>query len=499
MTPVAITNPNVYTVPDIDSDSDSGDYYRPHNRAKVYRSEEQEKNLIKLGCYYDPLKEYKRTYILQNLKCFDQQYDDKLQQHQLNVQKERENYLETLRKKKEEEKKIYDSLLTEVSNLTLDEEKLNKEFQDELKKQRKAVEEAIAYDRKRTETETAEARSKAEKEQKELEAKERKEKEIKKLKEMQDSDASLSGLEYFKKYYAKIEQYRDTFKPKLQDAAFSKAWFKRKSGIRRTISQLTSNHEFIFTKYKDIYALLMSIKQESNDAYEITLNYLAKEILGQVAQDVANKPYCAYIYARFTYMICSSIPEFTDYLLGRLYKRCPYVVPQFYDGDPNISDKELRAKLRYTYSDKKEKILETFLIHGERNRGFIMFYVGLCQTIPDPGHPPNPFAIKDAWLYLVRLLNMSLRAITPFLVIAVLDIAGKRLLESYPNQMPKIFRMLRNTVLPMMIADVHSDAKSAVQQIDIFLSAYFEKGIAQVVSETPPESTNIVKKASNSF
>lgn len=128
-----------------------------------------------------------------------------------------------------------------------------------------------------------------------------------------------------------------------------------------------------------------------------------------------------------------------------------------------------------------------------------MFYVGLCQTIPDPGHPPNPFAIKDAWLYLVRLLNMSLRAITPFLVIAVLDIAGKRLLESYPNQMPKIFRMLRNTVLPMMIADVHSDAKSAVQQIDIFLSAYFEKGIAQVVSETPPESTNIVKKASNSF
>lgn len=78
----------------------------------------------------------------------------------------------------------------------------------------------------------------------------------------------------------------------------------------------------------------MSLKQESNDAFEITLNYLAKEILRQVAVDVSNKPYCAYIYSRFAYMICSSIPEFTDYLLGRLYKRCPYIVPQFHDDDP---------------------------------------------------------------------------------------------------------------------------------------------------------------------
>ncbi|KAI9251999.1 GLE1-like protein-domain-containing protein [Helicostylum pulchrum] len=409
-------------------------------------------------------------------------------------------FLETLRKRKQEEKKIYDSFLSELSSLTLDEKKLDKEFQEELAKQRKSVEEAIAYDRKRTETETAEATSKAEKEQKDLEKKELKKQEIEKLKKKQESNATcLSGLEEFKKYYAKIEHYKVAFKPKLEDAAFSKAWFKKKSGIKRTISQLTSNHEFIFAKYKEIYALLMSLKQESNDAFEITLNYLAKEILRQVAVDVSNKPYCAYIYSRFAYMICSSIPEFTDYLLGRLYKRCPYIVPQFHDDDPNLSDEEMRVKLRYTYSDKKAKIKESFLLHGERNQGFIMFYAGLCQTIPDPGHPQNPFSIKDAWVYLVRLLNMSLRSISPFLVLAVLEIAGKRLLESYPNQTPKIFRLLRNTVLPLMLADLHPDAKSPIQRLDIFLSAYFEKGVAEVVSETPPESSNIVKKVNNSY
>ncbi|KAI8095701.1 GLE1-like protein-domain-containing protein [Thamnidium elegans] len=495
MTPVVITNPKVYTVPDIDSDSEPEDYYRPPNRAKHYRSEEQEKNLIRLGCYYNPLEEYKRTYILQNPKCFDQQYDIKLQQHQLKVEKEREMFLEKLRKKKEEDKKKYDSIMSELSNLTLDEKKLDKEFQEELAKQRKSVEEAIAYDRKIRETETAEARSKAEKEQKELEQEELKKKENEKLKKMKESNAtSLSGLEEFKKYYAKIEHYKVAFKPKMDDAAFSKAWFIKKKGIKRTISQLTSNHEFIFTKYKEIYALLMNIKQESNDAFEVTLNYLSKEILRQVEVDVSNKPYCAYIFARFTYMICSSIPEFTDYLLGRLYKRCPYIVPQFHDDDPTLSKKEMQKRLRYTYSDKQEKVGETFLLHAERNKGFIMFYVALCSTIPDPGHPQNPFSIKSVWIYLARLLNMSLRPISPFLVGGVLNIAGKGLLDNYPNQAPKLFRLLQDTVLPLMLAERTNDSNSAIISVGNFLSTYFEKGVAEIISETPPESQNIVKK-----
>ncbi|KAG2228591.1 hypothetical protein INT48_006016 [Thamnidium elegans] len=369
--------------------------------------------------------------------------------HQLKVEKEREMFLEKLRKKKEEDKKKYDSIMSELSNLTLDEKKLDKEFQEELAKQRKSKE---------------------------------------------SNATSLSGLEEFKKYYAKIEHYKVAFKPKMDDAAFSKAWFIKKKGIKRTISQLTSNHEFIFTKYKEIYALLMNIKQESNDAFEVTLNYLSKEILRQVEVDVSNKPYCAYIFARFTYMICSSIPEFTDYLLGRLYKRCPYIVPQFHDDDPTLSKKEMQKRLRYTYSDKQEKVGETFLLHAERNKGFIMFYVALCSTIPDPGHPQNPFSIKSVWIYLARLLNMSLRPISPFLVGGVLNIAGKGLLDNYPNQAPKLFRLLQDTVLPLMLAERTNDSNSAIISVGNFLSTYFEKGVAEIISETPPESQNIVKK-----
>lgn len=114
----------------------------------------------------------------------------------------------------------------------------------------------------------------------------------------------------------------------------------KKKGVKRTLSQLQNDHAVIVEKYKEIYQILMNIKRDSEDVYQITLNYLAKTFLYQVRQDVTAKPHAAYFLARFAYLLCSTIPEFLDYLMGRLYKRCQYLIPRFHDDDP-VSGKKI--------------------------------------------------------------------------------------------------------------------------------------------------------------
>lgn len=61
-----ITNTRIYTVPsDSESDSDYEDYkiYTPKTR---FLSQQQESHLIKLGCVYNPAKDYKRSHLYKN-------------------------------------------------------------------------------------------------------------------------------------------------------------------------------------------------------------------------------------------------------------------------------------------------------------------------------------------------------------------------------------------------------------------------------------------------
>lgn len=63
------------------------------------------------------------------------------------------------------------------------------------------------------------------------------------------------------------------------------------------------------------------------------LNDLAKLLVDQVKQDVHMKENAAYFLGRFAYLMCSTVPEFLDYLMGRLLKRCQYLIPRYHDDD----------------------------------------------------------------------------------------------------------------------------------------------------------------------
>lgn len=112
-----------------------------------------------------------------------------------------------------------------------------------------------------------------------------------------------------------------------------------------------------------------------------------------------------------------------------------------------------------------------------------MFYGALCQTLPDPGQPENPFPIKHAWIYLARICNMPPREITPFLIMGLLEVSAKRLVEAYPNQTPKALTLLANTIIPLFPKSDDDANVSVIRRLEMFLNDYFKTGVPQCIPE----------------
>ncbi|KAI8967045.1 GLE1-like protein-domain-containing protein [Mycotypha africana] len=487
-----ITNPNIYSVPDSDSEDEQNFFIQ--NR--VHMTEKQQKNILKLGCTYNPLDKYKSTNLLKGLTYIEPTEDSWLQ-YQLKLQERQTKFLEKEREKRRKEHDEAQRLLEEINLLKLNDDNAGEDdrFEKELEKQRKLVENAIQLDKKKLENEKKEAQLKEEKAKKEKEeeakrleeekkANEKKE-EIKKL--QQSSATSIEGWQEYQRFYKKIEYYKTTIKPKLSDDNFRKACFNAKRPITRTVSQLQYDHSVLLEKHAALCQHLAGIKQQSPDAFEFALNHLAKAFLSQARQEIHATAHAAYFLARFAYLMISSIPEFSDYLLGRLFKRCQYLIPKYHDDDPSLSVEEIKARLRYTYSDKETKTIESHLQHSEFQKCYIMLYGALCQTVPDPGQPPNPYPLKHAWIWLARICNMPPREVTPALVGGMLEVASKRLLEAYPTQMTKLLKLIRQEICPKYPPTQSNDNVANIRRVEMFIDDYFQTGKLDTVPEVPPE------------
>ncbi|KAF1800074.1 GLE1-like protein-domain-containing protein [Mucor lusitanicus] len=500
--PMQITNTRIYTVPsDSESDSDYEDYkvYTPKTR---FLTQQQESQLISLGCVYNAVEDYKRSHLYKNPKVYDQQFASNMQQHQSALKKDIEHLLTQQRQQQQQELDRLKSMLSAMNvSSSKDDQDDDKAFEDELNKQRKLIDDAIAIDKKKSENATAEAEAKAKakaaKEKQEQEEKEKKEQQAKELKEKkaqqlemqkiaQSSAVSPQGLQEYKKYFEKIEFYKTTIRPKLQNDVFRKQCFQAKLVIKRTVSQLQADHRVITEKFNTLNNHLLGIKQQSPEAFEYMLNQLAKFLLTQAKQEIHATAFAAYFLARFAYLMCSSIPDFLPYLMGRLLKRCPYLIPQYHDDDPSLSHDEIKSRLRYAIKNKEKKTLETFLEHAEGQRCFVMFYGALCQTLPDPGQPENPFPIKHAWVWLARVCNMPPREITPILVHGLLEVSAVRLLQAYPHQTPKLFRLIRETICPLYPASSGKENIAGIKRLEMFLDDYFRTGQPECVPEKLP-------------
>ncbi|RCH97777.1 Nuclear pore complex nucleoporin component [Rhizopus azygosporus] len=496
MQSIKITNPNVFTPPDVDSDIDYdsidlSDVFKPTKYVYTYK---HKMNLIKLGCALGSRDDYKLK-LKRYPRATDEQYASKYKEHLQKLQEQRQKYLEEENKKREQARKEAEEILASLKKTALedkDEDDDDEAFEEELRRQNELIEAAIKYDKERTESELAAEKEREEKEKKQKEEEEKKrkaeaEKKEKELKLQRSSATSPEGLEEYKKHYAKIEYFKATLKPKLaNDPTFRKQIFEARRLVKRTVAQLQYKHNVILEKVELMYNHLTSIKAQSQEAFEVLLNFLAKAFLAQVKQEVHATPFAAYFLARFAYLLISTIPEFLDYLMGRLYKRCPYLIPQYHDDDPTLAVDEIKRRLRYDYTNKEDKTFQTFLQHAEQQKCYVMFYGALCQTKPDPGQPENRYPIKHAWVWLARICNMPPREITPILVLGLLEVSAERLLEAYPTQTPKLFRLIREKILPMYPKCDNNDNVGGITRLEMFLDDYFKTGQVKCISESLP-------------
>ncbi|KAG0745325.1 hypothetical protein G6F57_006476 [Rhizopus arrhizus] len=490
--PVRVTNPNVYTVPDSDSeyesDTDTSIIYFTTRPATSYSSKDL--SIIKIlepAMYMKPYMRNNRT------RSPETKEQEKRRQLAQKVKERTEKILEEDKKRREKERKEIEKIRASMKATNIFDED-DATFEQEMKQWSEKVEAAIAYDKSRRETELAAEKERAEKEKKEKEEEEKKkqaekERVEKELKLRNSVATSQEGLEEYKKHFQKIEYFKQNLKPKLQsDSAFRKQIFEARRLVKRTVTQLQYKHNVIFEKYTVMYNHLIAVQGQSQEAFEVLLNFLAKAFLEQVKQEVHATPFAAYFLARFAYLLVSTIPAFLDYLMGRLFKRCPYLIPQYHDDNHNLSDEEIKLRLHYNYTNKDTKTFQTFLQHAEEQKCYVMFYGALCQTEPDPGQPENPYPIKHAWIWLARISNMPPREITPILVMGMLEVAAKRLLEVYPTQTPKLLKLIQTDIIPKYPKREGNDNVAGIKRLEMFLEDYFQRGKLNRVEEHIPPS-----------
>lgn len=93
--------------------------------------------------------------------------------------------------------------------------------------------------------------------------------------------------------------------------------------------------------------------------------------------EVSVKQDSAFPLAILSVHLSSKHPPFQDILLGRMMKKCPYIVPMYPRKQPAESLKEYQKRLGYNV---KSDPIESEIQYGERMCGILSLYAAIIQT-----------------------------------------------------------------------------------------------------------------------
>jgi hypothetical protein len=125
--------------------------------------------------------------------------------------------------------------------------------------------------------------------------------------------------------------------------------------------------------------------------YAWLLNNLAKQFIKQAENEVAVNFKKAFPLASLCLLLVCQHPEFLDFVLGRLYKKCPYLIPKYHRKEPSDSADDLRKKAGYRRRDDVE--WENEEQFQERMNGMMAFLAAMVQTDLRPCTPHIRFYI----------------------------------------------------------------------------------------------------------
>ncbi|KAJ3068481.1 Nuclear pore complex nucleoporin component, partial [Podochytrium sp. JEL0797] len=169
-----------------------------------------------------------------------------------------------------------------------------------------------------------------------------------------------------------------------------------------------------------------------------------KSLCLQADTEVSVAPAKACALAQVAMLLIDKHPDLLPVLLGRLMKRCPFVVPMYFKRDEGETMDDFNKRRRYKKSDDEWETEERY---NERMCGMIRFYAGLTQ-IKSNSHA---YEIDFGWQWLARVLNIHARKITAQLISSFLQVAGHALLETYQTQAVKLLTYIHETALPQMM------------------------------------------------
>ncbi|KAL9653037.1 hypothetical protein ABK040_015551 [Willaertia magna] len=161
-------------------------------------------------------------------------------------------------------------------------------------------------------------------------------------------------------------------------------------------------------------------------------------------------------YAKITSELMLILPELQDAVLGLIYKRCPYAIPQYVQWD---KQKQSSAEYKKALGFKFDEDTNTFEDKGEylkRMKSILILYASIIQSdVNNHSH-----GISFGWIWLATILNMHPMIYTAEMLDCFLEIAGFKLFKTYGKQFAKVIDFLEVHFLPKLPAETDAGSKA---------------------------------------
>ncbi|KAJ3369928.1 Nuclear pore complex nucleoporin component [Kappamyces sp. JEL0680] len=268
-------------------------------------------------------------------------------------------------------------------------------------------------------------------------------------------------------YLARADRVKTSTKPGLlANADAHNQLLRQKMKINRTVGQLTRSFKQLVPLIKALAGVFTEAQTLSPEFYEVIMYLAAKKIVKQAETEVSVKKDSAFPLAVLAVHLFSKHPPFLGILLGRMMKKCPYIVPMYPRKQADETLVDYQKRLGYNV---KCTPIENEIQYGERMCGILSLYAAIIQTdsskqlllIP----VPNAYGIEHAWSWLARMLNMKPRKITPLLLHSFLMVTGHALLKAYPDQ----GRKLISTIIDGLVPLIPTAAVASTTKLKLFL------------------------------
>jgi len=372
-------------------------------------------------------------------------------------------------------KEIEDCIKYKKKQVELIEKKKKEEQERKLKEEKERKEQELQR-KKKVEQEKLE-KEKAIKLKKEQEEKAKQEQERIKREEEKKKEASKNTLASFgepqaikeaQSYINEIKKIKNEIRPAVKG---NKDWknqtFKLKMKITTRVGQITNTRDSVNEISNALNDVLNQGKQISNEAYYWLMDFLGKAMVKQAEKEVSLNKTMAFPMAHIFNIVVNNHEPFFKIFMGRLYKKCIYLIPRYGYKTKDKSDEECLKEIGYK---KTSDGMEHENSYNERMEGMITLFSALIQTPNTSGN--SKLNMASGWTWIARILNMPPRQITSLALITFLEIAGNEMLNIYGKQMHKILNFILNVYIPM----APKESIAATTRLKLFIEKYIKDG-----------------------